>query len=92
MNVADQFQQICFLLADNRFVSILKKMPVSLMTFIEVDRITGQDFTHTGCQRPVFGFHKQVKVLCEVLDYVKLNLSNSGPLFIFLTFLVIYYT
>ena len=35
---------------------------------------------------------KKMNMLCEVLDYVKLNTSNAGTSFILLTCLIIYYT
>jgi hypothetical protein len=42
MNVTYQFLQIGIFLADDRFVSILKKMTVALVALVEIYHISGQ--------------------------------------------------
>jgi hypothetical protein len=42
MNIPYQLLQIGVFLADNRFVSILKKMTVALVALVEIYHISGQ--------------------------------------------------
>ena len=46
MNISDQLQQICLLLAEDRFVPVLKQMTMSLVTPVESYCISGQQSPH----------------------------------------------
>jgi hypothetical protein len=49
MNVTDKFFEIYILLANNGLVSVLKKLPMPLMTSIECNCIPGQQSAHQLC-------------------------------------------
>ena len=51
MDVCDKLLEIGILLTENRFVAVLKKMPVSVMSPIELHRIACQKPTHDRCNR-----------------------------------------
>lgn len=42
LNVADKLQKISVFLAQDGFITILKEMPVSVVTLVKIDHITGQ--------------------------------------------------
>lgn len=65
MDIPDQFQQIKLLLAKDRFVSVLEKMPVAT---VERDRISGQQPTHDRRDRGGAGVQQKVEVV-----------GNQGP-------------
>jgi len=46
MNVSNQFSQIAIFLAENGFVTILKKLSAAFMPVIEIDGIAGQKPPH----------------------------------------------
>lgn len=46
MDVANQFQKVGVLLAENGFVAILEKLPVAPMTTVKGDRIPCQKLAH----------------------------------------------
>jgi hypothetical protein len=46
MNVPDELEEIAFLLANDRFVTVLKKMADALVTTIEADSIPRQQTAH----------------------------------------------
>jgi hypothetical protein len=46
VNIANQFPQIGVFLANNRFVPILKEMPVAFVPPIETDCISGKQSSH----------------------------------------------
>ena len=71
MNVADQFQKIRVFFTDNRFITILKKVSTSPVTYIECYRVSGHKTAHDLAERGRAGAQKEVKMLCEVIDYVK---------------------
>ena len=65
---------------------------MSFMPPIETNGISSKQSSHQCGKRDCAGSKKKMGMLCEVLDYVKLNTSNSDPPFIFFTCLLIYYT
>ena len=53
VDVAHQLLKVCIFLTENRFVSVLKQVPVTPMAAIEVYGITGEQPTHysgNGCR------------------------------------------
>jgi hypothetical protein len=46
MYIANKFKEVCFLLTDNRFVAVLKKMTGASMAEIKCDGITGKQPSH----------------------------------------------
>lgn len=46
MNIADQFLKIGIFLAHNGFVTILKEMPMSLVTAIKTDGVACKEPSH----------------------------------------------
>ena len=73
MDISCQFQKVWVILANNRLIPILEKMPISLISAIEVHHIAGQKLSHTLRDGLLTRADKQVEVLCEALDYVKLS-------------------
>lgn len=63
MDVADQFPKIDIFLTQNRFVTVLKHVPVAVMTVIERNRITSQQPTHYGGNGDGAGFEKKVEMI-----------------------------
>lgn len=51
MDVPDKFTQVGFLLAENRFVAVLKQMTVSTVAAVERNSISGQQSPHDGGNR-----------------------------------------
>jgi len=78
VNVADKFEEIWILLAQDGFVAVLKKMPRAVMPTVEVDRIACQQPSHDHREivtDPVrtskwkwLGMSAQAKQLVEVSD------------------------
>ena len=46
MNIPDQFEQVWFFLAEDRFVAVLKKVVEPLVTLVERDGIAGEQPSH----------------------------------------------
>ena len=63
MNITDQLQKIGIFLAQDRFVSILKKMADSFMTTIKIYRMTGEQSPHNRSHRQHTGSKQQVKMI-----------------------------
>jgi hypothetical protein len=65
MNVSDEFQKIGILLAQDRLVPVLEKMPVPTVTQIEADRIPGQKPAHQSSDWSSPCSQEEVKVIGE---------------------------
>ncbi len=65
MDVAHQFEQVGILLADDRFVAVLKKVPRALMAAIEIEGIAGEKSAHEGGQPRGAGAEQQVNVVAH---------------------------
>jgi hypothetical protein len=59
-------------------------MSLAFVSAVKVDDIAGKKPPHASGQGLVACPYQDVKMLCEALDYVKLNISISGLLFHFL--------
>jgi hypothetical protein len=46
MDITDQLQEIGLVFTDDRFIAILKEMPISLVAAVEGDGITGHETSH----------------------------------------------
>ena len=63
VNITNQLLQVDVLLADKRFVVILKQVAVSVMSSIKADHITGQQPAHQGRQWNGVGSEKKMGVI-----------------------------
>jgi len=59
----DIFPQVGVFLAQNGFISILKKMPGAAVSFVEITRMSGQQASHNGCDGNPSGFQQQMSVV-----------------------------
>ena len=73
MDICNELRQVGILFAKNRFIAVLKKMPMPAMPSVEPHRITGRKPAHDGCNWNLPGAQKKVDVLCEALNYVNLG-------------------
>ena len=78
-----QFQEIWIVFTDDGFVSVLKEVSITLMSAVEVDRITSKELPHANRQELLSCPRQQMKMLCEAQNYVKLSSFISGLPFIF---------
>lgn len=65
MDVANELLEIGIFLTNNGFVSILKQIPVSSVTMIEADDVSGQQPSHHRRQRHRAGPEEQVGMVRE---------------------------
>ena len=63
VNITNQFLKVDVLLADKRFVAILKQVASSVMSSIKADHITGQQSAHQGRQWSVASSEKKMGVI-----------------------------
>ena len=73
MNITNQLCQVSIPLAYDGFMPILKQMAMPPMTPVELYCIPCQQLPHAGRQGPLLSFTEDMKMLCEALDYVKLE-------------------
>lgn len=60
MNIADQFKQIRIFLTQNRFIRVLKQVPMTAVPAIVADGISGQKPPHDTCQKHFAGPEEQM--------------------------------
>jgi hypothetical protein len=60
MNIPGQLQKIWILLAYDRLVSVVEKMPLSLMPPIKSYNVSGQDFSHARKKGTIARSYSQV--------------------------------
>lgn len=65
MDIANQFEQIGILIADYRFVAILKQMPAALVPHVENDGIAGQQTTHEMAEGVFARAQEKMDVIVE---------------------------
>jgi hypothetical protein len=63
VDVAHQFQEVRLLVAQNRFVSVLKEMARSSVTPVMGDGVSGKEATHHLGDRNEAGLQKQMKMV-----------------------------
>jgi len=84
MDIPDQFKEVRFLVTDNGFIAVLKKMAVPAVTFIVTDRITSRHTTHISGNADVAAAQKKVCVIGEqrpgVYDGVGIGCDFAQPL------------
>jgi hypothetical protein len=51
VDIANQFEQVRLFLAQDRLVTILEEIPVTVMAAVERRRVSGQEAPHDHCQR-----------------------------------------
>jgi hypothetical protein len=63
MDVANQLQQIGILLAENGFITVLEKMPATLVPTVEAHRIPGEQALHDNRYRYIPGAQQQMEMV-----------------------------
>lgn len=63
MNIPNQLLEIYFLLADDGFETVLKKLTMTAMTPVKADDVTGQQPPHKIGQRHITGPEKKVSMV-----------------------------
>jgi len=63
VDIAQQFQEIFFLLTKNRFIPVLKKVAAPLVTAVECYGIAGKNLSHQAAERLPAGTDKKMKVV-----------------------------
>ncbi len=63
VDVADQFEEIGILLADDRFVPVLKKLARPMMLPVEIEGVAGKESAHEGSQTGLPGQEQQVHMV-----------------------------
>ena len=72
MDIADQFQKIRLLFADNRFIAVLKQMPIPKVTAIVEDCVAGQKLSHKYGEARSPVFQQQMSMVgheCPCVDF-----------------------
>ena len=80
MDIGDQLPEIAILLAKDRFVPVLKKMPVAAMPPVEAHRIAGQKPAHGCGDRPASGAQQQMGVSAYQRPCITGGLRFGEPL------------
>lgn len=80
MDVAHQFEEIDFLFADNRFVSILKKMPMAAMALIVGDGMPSEQAAHVSGKAVRTAAEKDMGVIVEKGPSMDQGLGFDGKL------------
>jgi hypothetical protein len=65
MDVTDKFEQVGVSLTKNRFVTVLKEMPMTVMAAIEVSGISTKQPFHDCCNRRGPGLKQQVEMIWD---------------------------
>ncbi len=73
MNVPAELDKIFIFFDQDRLVTSLKEVTISTVTAVEINRIGGIEALHEFRQIGFRGHQQEVKVLCEVPNYVKLD-------------------
>jgi hypothetical protein len=63
MDITDQLQEIGLVFTDDRFIAILKEMPISLVAAVEGDGITGHETPHEMTQMNVSASEQKMKMV-----------------------------
>jgi len=65
VNIANQFEKIRLLFANDRFIAIMEEMAAAVMPQVKIDRIPGKEATHQKGQLRVFWTEQKVKVIWQ---------------------------
>ena len=84
MDIPDESQQISVFVAQNRFVTILKEVPCAGIATVEILGVPREKLSHNGGNPSLTALEKEMDVLCEAQDYVKLSSFIFGLSDIFL--------
>jgi hypothetical protein len=63
MNISDEFQEIRVLLNQNGLVPILEEMAYSAVPAVEIDRVSCEEATHGGRERPPPCAHQEMDMV-----------------------------
>ena len=63
VDIANQFEEVGIFLADDGFVAVLKEMPGTVVTAIEIDGIACEKSAHEGGEPAMAGAEQQVNVV-----------------------------
>ena len=75
MDVSDQFQQVCFFITNNGFITVLKKMTGPIVSSVECNGISCQQTPHKAGKRYLRGDHKQVEMVGHERPGITLGLG-----------------
>ena len=84
MDITDQLQEIGLVFTNDRFVAILKEMPVSPVAPVESDGITGHEASHGPAQMNVFASEQEMKMVWKQCPRITMdsahiqNVSKTG--------------
>jgi len=76
MDITDQLQEIGFVFANDRFVAILKEMPISPVTAVEGDGITGHETSHGPAQMNIFASEQEMKMVWKQRPRITMDSSR----------------
>ena len=81
MNIPDEFQKIGILLAQDRLLAVLKQVPVSSVSAIELAGVPGQNPSHDRGERRLAGPKKEMKVVGQERPRIagRLGLPKNRP-------------
>ena len=63
MDITDQLQEVGFIFANDRFVAILKEMPISPVAAVEGDGMTGHEASHGPAEMDIFAPEQEMKMV-----------------------------
>ena len=76
MDITDQLQEIGFIFANDRFVAILKEMPISPVAAVEGDGITGHETSHGPAQMNIFASEQEMKMVWKQRPRITMDSSR----------------
>ena len=65
MNISDQLQKIWIFLAKDRFLAVLKQVTITVVSFIKVDGMSGQQATHYSGNGHISCSKKKMKMVWD---------------------------
>ena len=76
MDITGQLQEIGFIFANDRFVAILKEMPISPVAAVEGDGITGHETSHGPAQMNIFASEQEMKMVWKQRPRITMDSSR----------------
>jgi hypothetical protein len=77
MDITDQLQEIGFIFANDRFVPILKEMPIPPVAAVERDGITGHETSHGPAQMNIFASEQEMKMVWKQRPRITMDSSYT---------------
>ena len=76
MDITDQLQEIGLVFANDRFVAILKEMPISPVAAVEGDGIAGHETSHGPAQMNIFASEQEMKMVWKQRPCITMDSSR----------------